>query len=70
MGRYDGKVVLISGIGAGMGRQAAKRFAEEGAKVVGCDLNAEKLDGVVAEVRAAIRFFCHSPVFRRFGLQE
>lgn len=53
MGRYDGKVVLISGIGAGMGRQAAKRFAEEGAKVVGCDLNAEKLDGVVAEVRAA-----------------
>ncbi|MFT4029377.1 MAG: SDR family NAD(P)-dependent oxidoreductase [Protaetiibacter sp.] len=53
MGRYDGKVVLISGIGAGMGKQAAKRFAAEGAKVVGCDVNTTKLDGVVAEVRAA-----------------
>ncbi|MGK0741386.1 SDR family NAD(P)-dependent oxidoreductase [Leucobacter sp. Z1108] len=52
MGRYDGKVVLISGIGAGMGKQAAKRFAEEGAKVVGCDLHAAALDGVVAEIRA------------------
>lgn len=53
MGRLQGKVALITGIGAGMGREAARRFAAEGAKVVGCDLNTAKLDEVVAEVRAA-----------------
>jgi len=52
MGRLQGKVALITGIGAGMGREAARRFAAEGAKVVGCDLNTAKLDEVVAEVRA------------------
>ena len=35
MGRMNNKVVLITGIGGGMGREAALRFASEGAKVVG-----------------------------------
>lgn len=52
MGRFGGKVVLISGIGAGMGEHAARRFAAEGAKVIGCDLNAEKLEATVAKVAA------------------
>lgn len=51
MGRYDDKVVLISGIGAGMGRQAATQFAAEGAKVVGCDLNTAALEETVRLVR-------------------
>lgn len=34
MNRFDGKVVFISGAGAGIGRAAAKLFAAEGAKVV------------------------------------
>ncbi|BBY38034.1 beta-ketoacyl-ACP reductase [Mycobacterium mantenii] len=34
-----GKVVLITGIGGGQGREAALRFAAEGAVVVGCDIN-------------------------------
>ena len=38
MGRLDNKVVLITGIGGGMGRQAALTFAREGAKIIGCDL--------------------------------
>lgn len=37
----DGKVVLISGTGSGIGRAGALRFAEAGAAVVGCDLDAE-----------------------------
>lgn len=41
MGRLDGKVAVITGTGGGQGRVAALRFAQEGAKVVGCDLNAE-----------------------------
>ena len=37
--RLDGKVALITGIGAGMGRTAALMFCAAGARVVGCDLN-------------------------------
>lgn len=38
--RFSGKVVLITGTGGGQGRQAALRFAQEGAVVVGCDTQA------------------------------
>ena len=40
----DGKVVLISGTGSGIGRAGAQYFAAAGATVVGCDLNAEHGD--------------------------
>mgnify|MGYP001024615832 CR=1 FL=1 len=52
MGRLDGKVALITGIGAGMGREAARRFAAEGAHVVGCDLNADAFEETLLMVRA------------------
>ena len=39
MGRLNGKVALISGTGGGQGRAAALRFAREGARVFGCDMN-------------------------------
>ncbi|HEX3615334.1 MAG TPA: SDR family NAD(P)-dependent oxidoreductase [Solirubrobacteraceae bacterium] len=41
MGRLAGKVALISGTAGGMGRAAAIEFAAQGAKVAGCDINAE-----------------------------
>lgn len=51
-GRLDGKVVIITGTGGSMGRAAVLRFAAEGAKVVGADVNAgrgqETLDLVCA----------------------
>lgn len=37
--RLDGKVAIITGVGSGMGRQAALMFASEGALVIGCDVN-------------------------------
>jgi meso-butanediol dehydrogenase / (S,S)-butanediol dehydrogenase / diacetyl reductase len=40
-GLLQGKVALITGTGSGMGRSAAVHFAQAGATVVGCDLNAE-----------------------------
>jgi NAD(P)-dependent dehydrogenase (short-subunit alcohol dehydrogenase family) len=53
LGRLDNKIALITGIGGGMGREAAIRFAAEGAKVVGCDLFSEGAEETVRLVRAA-----------------
>lgn len=53
MGRLDGKIALITGIGGGMGREAARRFAAEGARVAGCDLNSVGLAETVELVRSA-----------------
>jgi NAD(P)-dependent dehydrogenase (short-subunit alcohol dehydrogenase family) len=53
MGRLDNKVALITGIGGGMGRQAALTFAREGAKIIGCDLFEEGANETVRLVREA-----------------
>jgi meso-butanediol dehydrogenase/(S,S)-butanediol dehydrogenase/diacetyl reductase len=47
-GRLQGKIALISGVGGGVGRTSALRFAAEGARVVGCDLNKEACAETVA----------------------
>jgi meso-butanediol dehydrogenase / (S,S)-butanediol dehydrogenase / diacetyl reductase len=51
--RLEGKVALITGTGGGQGRAAASKFAEEGALIVGCDLNDEANRETVAIVEAA-----------------
>lgn len=48
--RLEGKTVLITGAGSGMGRVATVLFAGEGARVVATDLNATGLD----ETRALV----------------
>ena len=50
-GRLAGKIALITGVGGGMGAVAAARFAAEGARVVGCDLD----DAGAAATEAAVR---------------
>ncbi|MDY0748188.1 SDR family NAD(P)-dependent oxidoreductase [Paucibacter sp. R3-3] len=47
-GRFEGKVVLLTGSGGGQGRVAAIRFAREGAIVVGCDVDAKGHEGTRA----------------------
>ena len=49
----SGKSVIVTGAASGIGRATALRFAEERAKVVVADLNAEGAKGVVDAIEAA-----------------
>jgi NAD(P)-dependent dehydrogenase (short-subunit alcohol dehydrogenase family) len=52
MGKLDGKVAIITGATSGMGRDSAKLFAAEGAKVVVCGRNEERAKAVVDDIKA------------------
>lgn len=52
-GRLQGKVALITGVGVGIGAAAAERFCAEGARVVGCDIDANAAGATETTVRAA-----------------
>lgn len=49
----EGKVAFITGSGSGIGLEVAKKFAEEGSKVVISDINKEKCEETVAELNRA-----------------
>ena len=49
-GRLAGKLALITGAGAGLGAQMARRFHEQGAEIVVNDLRKEAAEAVAKEV--------------------
>ena len=51
--RLRGKVALITGAGMGMGREASVLFAEEGARIVVCDIDAAAAGETAALVAKA-----------------
>jgi NAD(P)-dependent dehydrogenase (short-subunit alcohol dehydrogenase family) len=51
--RLQGKIALVTGIGAGIGRECALMFAREGARVFGCDIDTTRAVATVAAARNA-----------------
>ncbi|WP_296789761.1 SDR family NAD(P)-dependent oxidoreductase [uncultured Methanobrevibacter sp.] len=51
-GKLDGKVAIVTGATSGMGRDSAKLFAAEGAKVVITGRNEERAKEVVDDIKA------------------
>ncbi|MBI4608268.1 MAG: SDR family oxidoreductase [Candidatus Rokubacteria bacterium] len=52
-GRFDGKVALITGGASGIGAATARRFAQEGARVVVADINEAGAKQVADEIGGA-----------------
>ena len=53
MKRFQGRTVLITGAGSGIGRATAERFGSEGAAVVCADLNAKGVEETAATIKSA-----------------
>ena len=56
MGRLDGRVALITGAASGLGEATALRFAHEGARIAGLDVNAAPRWDEVSEAAPATSF--------------
>ncbi len=53
MQRFEGKTVIVTGGGGGIGGATCRRFAKEGAKVAVLDLDQAAAERVAGEIRAA-----------------
>ena len=66
--KLEGKVVVITGGGSGMGRAMANLFSDEGAKVVIGDWNENSMNEVIAELQAKVECYPSDPSTQGRGL--
>jgi len=48
MKRFDGRVILVTGAGSGIGAATVRRLVEEGASIAAADVRKEDVDKVVS----------------------
>jgi NAD(P)-dependent dehydrogenase (short-subunit alcohol dehydrogenase family) len=49
--RYEGRVAIVTGAAQGLGRVVARRLAEEGADIIACDIQEERLTRAATELQ-------------------
>ena len=59
MGRFDGRLVAVTGAASGNGKAIAEKFLAEGAKVAALDLNSAALDAVFGSNANVLRVACN-----------
>jgi 2-keto-3-deoxy-L-fuconate dehydrogenase len=60
--RLSAKRALVIAAAQGIGRAIAERFAQEGAEVIACDINAERLAELAPQVSSTLVFDASDPV--------
>lgn len=56
--RFDGKVLLVTGGGSGIGAATARQFADEGGRVAVLDLTAERAELIAKDLQGSVGIAC------------
>ena len=57
MKRFEGRTILVTGAGSGIGAACVRRLFAEGASIAAADVRKEEVDKVVSEVGSSERIF-------------